>query len=187
MSVPMPTDLDDTLEHVIRIIIIIIIIIVDLLSFPLSSNERTGSGRSRETLKMECITREDQGKVRSFSPLAIVTRKQRQQKQQCAMHEGSCDRRRPDNLNILFLCRKKEEKERRKDGSNGCPVALYARQSSTQRIKYFVCFYRTVVIFLVLARLKLFQDGEIILVSVLFYDLFLWTTYVRLLLYYYYY
>lgn len=108
-------------------IIKVIIVIVDLVSFPLSSNERTGSGRSCETLKTECITREDQGKARRKASLHMTREEQRQQKQQCAMHEGSCDRRRPDNLNILFLCRKKEEKERRKDGSNGCPVAPYAR------------------------------------------------------------
>lgn len=43
--------------------------------------------------------------------IAITTQ---QQQQQCAMHEGNCDRRRPDDLNILFLCRKKKRKHEEK-------------------------------------------------------------------------
>lgn len=78
------------------------------------TNEMEVHGPARETLK-SFIAREDQ---ESGGVSLHVARRYKLPRQQNAMHEGSCDnRRRPDDLNILFLCRKKEK--RRVNGVNG--------------------------------------------------------------------
>jgi len=65
----MPIDLDDTLERVIRVIIVI----MDLLSFPLSSNEWTESERSCE-IKTRSI-KPDRTKERRGASLHVTRRR----------------------------------------------------------------------------------------------------------------
>lgn len=110
---------------------------MNLLSFPLPTNELTNEpeayGRARDV--KEYIAREDQEGEEFLSTWLVAINCRNDNS---AMHEGSCDRRRPDDLNILFLCRKKEKERWIKRGCSRGAVRSTRRAARRELDTLFV-------------------------------------------------